>query len=214
MNISSEWVKMIEGNRDPGVIRFNRSRVAVHEAGHAVMAMLLGLDILECDISRGKGGRGRSGRCVVIDPDPVGFRRFLVSMGGILAEHAFFGDDRGGEKDRHDAGLSLFIYSSGYRRDAPDPRAEGIVRAVSDHFSDPVCRWTLSEIAAILDREGRLDTSGIAHFERMILRSVDTSRVREDMDSFLESSPRVGMLDAIRGMIYRLKEVLERIRGF
>ncbi len=193
---------------------FNRSRVAVHEAGHAVMAMILGLDILECDISRSKCRRGQSGRCVVIDPDPIGLRRFLVSMGGVLAEHIFFGDDRGGGRDRYDAELSLFVYSSRYRREGFDPRAEGIIRAISEHFREPACRQATSEIAAMLEREGSIDRSRLAPFEKRIRNSLDTSWVEREMNSFIEPPPEKNLRDSIRDWIFRLKAVVERIRGF
>ncbi|MDO9508377.1 MAG: hypothetical protein Q7I97_03395 [Thermovirgaceae bacterium] len=193
---------------------FNRSRIAVHEAGHAVMAMILGLDILECDISRSKYRRGQSGRCVVIDPDPIGLKRFLVSMGGVLSEHIFFGDDRGGGRDRYDAELSLFLYSSRYRRVGFDPRAEGIIRAISEHFREPICRQVVTEIAAMLEREGSINRSGLAPFEKRIRNSLDTSWLEREMESFIETPPEKNFRDTIRDWLFRLKTALERIRGF
>lgn len=178
------------------------------------MAMILGLDILECDISRSKHRRGRSGRCVVLDPDPVGLRRFLISMGGIMAEHIFFGDDRGGGRDRYDAELSLFVYSSSYRREGFDPRAEGIIRSVSELFREPVCRQVASEIAAMLEREGSVSSSRLAPFEKRIRDSLDTSRLEREMDSFIEPPSTKSFRDSIRDWIFHLKAVLERIRGF
>lgn len=197
-----------------GVSAFNRSRVAVHEAGHAVMAMILGLDIIECDISRSGPKHGRSGRCVVMDPDPVGLRRFLVSMGGVLAEHLFFGDDRGGDGDRYDAELSLFVYSSRYRREGLDSRAEGIIRAVGEHFREPVCRQAVAEIAAMLEREGSIDRRRVVPFEKRIRNSLDTSLVEREIDSFTEPPPAKSFRDSIREWIRWLKAVIERIRGF
>lgn len=193
---------------------FNRSRVAVHEAGHAVMAMILGLDIMECDISRSKYGRDRSGRCVVIDPDPVGLRRFLVAMGGVLAEHVFFGDDRGGGSDRYDAELSLFVYSSKYRREGFDSRAEGIIRAVSGHFREPVCRQATMEIAAMLEREGSISRRRLTPFGKRIRDSLDTSWVEREMECFIEPPPAGNFRDTIRDWICRLMAALKRIRGF
>jgi len=202
----------VEGRSAEGVFVFNRSRIAVHEAGHAVMAMILGLDILECDISR--IGRGRTGKCVVIDPDPVGFRRFLVSMGGVLAEHLVFGDDRGGGKDRYDAELSLFIYSSKYRRGGVDSRAEGLIRAVSDHFREPVCRQALSDIASILDRDGSMDSRRLDLIGKSIQDSIDLSWMREEMGSFIEPPPGKKFRETLSDWISRARGVLERIRGF
>lgn len=195
-----------------GVFAFNRSRVAVHEAGHAVMAMILGLDILECDISR--ASRGQTGKCVVIDPDPVGFRRFLVSMGGVLAEHLAFGDDRGGGKDRYDAELSLFVYSSKYRRGGADSRAEGLIRAVSDHFREPVCRQALSDIASILDRDGSIDRRRLDLIGKSIQDSIDLSWMRVEMGSFIEPPPGKRFRETLSEWISRARGVLERIRGF
>ena len=178
------------------------------------MAIILGLDIRECDISSGSSKRGRSGKCVVIDPDPVGLRRFLVSMGGVLAEHIFFGDDRGGGSDRYDAELSLFVYSSRYRREGFDPRAEGVIRSVSELFREPVCRQATSEIAAVLEREGSVSSSRLAPFEKRIRDSLDTSLVEREMDSFIEPLPVKSLMDSIRDWVFRFKAALERIRGF
>lgn len=178
------------------------------------MAMILGLDILECDISRNKYRRGRSGKCVVIDPDPIGLRRFLVSMGGVLAEYIFFGDDRGGGRDRCDAELSLFVYSSRYRREGFDSRAEDIIRTVSGYFRETVCRQATAEIAAMLEREGSIDRSRLAPFEKRIRNSLDTSWMDREMESFIEPPPGKNFRDTIRDWLFLLKAAMERIRGF
>jgi len=193
---------------------FRWSRVAVHEAGHAVMAMLLGLDVVECDITRGRRGRGRSGRCVVVDPDPVGLRRFLVSMGGILAEHLVFGDDRGGGKDREDAGVSLFVYSSKYRQKGSDPGAEAIILEVSELFREQASRTVLMDIASLLDRDGRVDGGRLLVSGNRIGESLDISGIERKIAVFAEAVPAPGWKDMFLGWISNIKEIIERIRGF
>lgn len=178
------------------------------------MAMILGLDILECDISRSRYRHGQSGKCVVIDPDPIGMRRFLVSMGGILAEHLYFGDDRGGGRDRYDAELSLFLYSSRYRCKGSDSRAESIIRVTAEHFREPVCTQAVREIAAMLDREGKISRDQLSHFENRVRRALDTSALEREMGSFIEPLPAKSFSDTIADWFFRLKAVVERIRGF
>jgi hypothetical protein len=196
------------------VTAFRWSRVAVHEAGHAVMAMLLGLNILECDISKPKRGRGSSGRCVVVDPDPVGLRRFLVSMGGILAEHLVFGDDRGGGKDREDAGVSLFVYSSKYRRRGSDPGAETIISEVSELFRKQECQSSLKDIASVLDRDGRVDSQTLDKHVWLIRKNLDTSRIVAALADFAEPEISPGWKETISRWTGQIKGIIERIRGF
>lgn len=126
-------------------------RIAVHEAGHMVMALILGLDVERCAIlSAGEDWRpGELGRCTVLVPDPVGLRRFLVSMGGVMAEESFYGEEKGGARDHRDAVLALQNFIAHYRD--PDRRND-----VEDLFHDVAELFHREGVLKVLEKSARL----------------------------------------------------------
>lgn len=149
------------------------------------MALLLGLDVSSCDISRSPGRNGELGNCIVIAPDPVGVKRYLVAMGGIMAEHRFFQSDHGGRKDRHDATEHLFRYLSHYR----DPRRDELqplFTRVADLFYRRATLSVLERVAGELEKKGRLQGDALGDYREALDGLPDVERLRGQVESLGE----------------------------
>jgi hypothetical protein len=162
----------------------NKRRIALHEAGHLVMAFIIGLDVLGCDISRGADRRpGELGRCVVFDPDPVGFRKFLLAMAGVMAENAFLGDDRGGIKDRYDAYDNLYRYLSHYNRLPRYDLLKPLLGEVSDVFYSKPCLETIEKAAGIMQSSSSLSRKDIVKLRQDLEDRIELGHIRKRVDS-------------------------------
>lgn len=167
----------------------DRRRVAFHEAGHLVMALILRLDVLGCDISRRRAKyTGELGRCTVFDPDPVGVRKFLLAMGGIMAETHFFSDDMGGIKDRVDAFAQLRRFLSHYNHMPGYDTLKPVLEEASDLFYTEAVLDVLEEAADLLTRKVRIGPEQISSLREKLERTVENERLVM-MLSTLEDPP-------------------------
>lgn len=165
----------------------NRKRIAIHEAGHLVMALILDLEVLGCDISRKKARYpGELGKCMVFDPDPVGIRKFLLSMGGIMAENHFFSDDKGGLKDRKDAFELLRRYLNHYNRMPQYDSLKPVLEEASRVFHSSPALEMVDNASRLLIKEVSIGPAEIEPLRKRTRDSIDKSRLLEMIDALTE----------------------------
>ena len=174
----------------------NRRRVAFHEAGHLVMAFLLHMEVLSCRLGPSQEEQGERGRCVVVTPDPVGVRRFLLSMAGVMAEDRFFHDEEGGIRDRHDAADALENYLGHYRRRDRD-EAESVLRLASAFFHSPPALRVLRRAASILVQARTLDGNRLDSLRQELLEACDSKPLIEAVDGPAEPEPPLPMAEIL-----------------
>lgn len=163
------------------VHRAGPQRVAVHEAGHMIMALILGLDVERCAVlSRGEDWRpGELGRCTVLVPDPVGLRRFLVSMGGVMAEDRFYGEERGGTRDHRDGLAALQNFIAHYRDPERRNEVEELFHDVADIFHREEIQDILERSARLLHKRHVLERGEIASIANLFPAEGELARLRE-----------------------------------
>lgn len=184
----------------------DRRRVAFHEAGHLVMAFLLQMEVLSCDLGRREDAPDELGRCVVVTPDPVGIRRFLLAMGGVMAEDRFFKDEQGGLKDRRDAVEALENYLAHYRRRDRD-NAESVLHLASELFHSPASLRVIRRGAALLARSRSLDGPQIHLLRQELLSEIDPTPLTAAVDGLAEPQEPLGL----RGMAVEAFHLLKRL---
>jgi hypothetical protein len=189
----------------------DRRRVAFHEAGHLIMAFLLHMDVLSCDLGRRKEAPGELGRCVVITPDPVGIRRFLLAMGGVMAEERFFQDEEGGLKDRHDALEALENYLAHYRRRDRDD-IERIVALARDLFHSPASLLVIRRAALMLTQKRSLDSLQMDHLRQELVAQIDTGPLIEALEGLTATEEPQGLKGLLLALLNGLKSLILRMR--
>ncbi|MBN1332124.1 MAG: hypothetical protein JW971_00020 [Synergistales bacterium] len=193
----------------------NRKRIAIHEAGHLVMALILDLEVLGCDISRKKARYpGELGKCMVFDPDPVGIRKFLLSMGGIMAENHFFSDDKGGLKDRKDAFELLRRYLNHYNRMPQYDSLKPVLEEASRVFHSSPALEMVDNASRLLIKEVSIGPAEIEPLRKRTRDSIDKSRLLEMIDALTEPETpldwkAVGLelLDKGRTLLKKIREM-------
>jgi len=192
-------------------MNIDHSRVAVHEAGHVVMALILGLNVQGCRI--GPGGYPReAGRCTIIDPDPVGVVRFLVSMGGVMAEDRIFGDDRGGGADRVQAAACLHNWSAHFRRYRPDDDLRELLAEVSHLFDTDGCRSILLDVSRMIYAKRELKKRELSEIALMVHRWRDCSDIAQRVASLGEAEAPTGLKGMVKDLLRFLRDLVEKIR--
>ena len=163
-------------------------RTALHEAGHLGMALLLGMEVQRCAlIPRGELWRpGERGRCTVLLPDPVGLRRFLLSLGGVMAENLLLGEDRGGWQDRQDALEALRNYGAHYENPQRREELEELFQEIAEFFSRKELGHFLEESAQTLLREKILEHPRIGEMARSFPLSPEVFSIRQKLAGFEE----------------------------
>ena len=189
----------------------NRRRVAFHEAGHLLMALLLHMEVLSCRLGTSRENPGERGRCVIVTPDPVGVRRFLLSMGGVMAEERFYDGEEGGLKDRHDALEALENYLAHYRRRDRDD-AESVLRLASELFHSPASLLVLRRAASVLTQTRSLDGKAIDSFRQELLSSVDSTALIEAVDGLAEPELPLSLKTLLPSAFGLAKKLLLRLR--
>ena len=191
----------------------NRKRIAIHEAGHLVMALILDLQVLGCDISRKKARYpGELGKCMVFDPDPVGIRKFLLAMGGIMAEDHFFSDDHGGIKDRRDAFELLRRYLNHYNRMPRYDSLKPVLEEASGLFySDPALE-IVEETALILVQNISIGPLEIEPFRERIRNLINNSKLLEMIEELTEPETPLDWKTVGLDLLDRGRELLRKIR--
>ncbi|MEA3507796.1 MAG: hypothetical protein U9R40_02610 [Synergistota bacterium] len=192
-------------------MKIDYSRVAVHEAGHVVMALMLGLNVQGCRIGSG-GYQREAGRCTVIDPDPVGIVRFLVSMGGVMAEDRIFGDDRGGGLDRVQAAAYLHNWSAHFRRFRSDDALRDLLSDISELFDSDECRSILLYASRRIHADRQLTKRELLETARRIHRWRDCSDISARVVVLGAAEPASGLRGAVRDLMRFLKRLVEKIR--
>ncbi len=192
-------------------MKIDYSRVAVHEAGHVVMALMLDLNVQGCRIGPG-GCQREAGRCTVIDPDPVGIVRFLVSMGGVMAEDRIFGDDRGGGLDRVQAAAYLHNWSAHFRRFRPDDALRDLLSDISELFDSDECRSILLYASRRIHADRQLTKRELLETARRIHRWRDCNDISARVAVLGSVEPPSGLRGAVRDLMRFLKRLVEKIR--
>jgi hypothetical protein len=170
----------------------SKHRTALHEAGHLGMALLLGMKVERCAlIPRGERWRpGERGRCTVLLPDPVGLRRFLLSLGGVMAEDLLLAEDRGGLQDRRDALEALRNYVAHYEDPTRREELEELFQEIAGFFSHEEFRHFLEESAETLLREKILEHPRIEQMAQGFPLSPEVFSIRQKLTSFEEPPER------------------------
>ncbi len=190
-------------------------RIAVHETGHLVMALILDLEVQRCAIvgSDEEWRPGELGRCTVLMPDPVGLKRFLVSMGGVMAENHFFGEDRGGSRDRKAALQALNNFLAHYRDRGRGREVETLFEDVATFFHDDQVLQLLEEGAESLRKNRVLEPKRITDLARRLPDEKGLAEIRERLrqleapaasPSWKETAFRLARL--VRNWILRLRK--------
>lgn len=194
--------------------RKSRYRTALHEAGHLGMALLLGMRVERCAlIPREEQWRlGERGRCTVLLPDPVGLRRFLLSLGGVMAEDLLFGEDRGGWQDRQDAFEALRNYGSHYEEPQRREELEELFQEIAGFFSRKEFRCFLEESAETLLREKILEHPRIEQIARSFPLSPEVFRIRQKLGSFEEPPEKKPWKEWLLQGFQRCWHFLQRFR--
>lgn len=191
-----------------------RRRIAVHETGHLVMALILGLDVRRCAI-RGHDDDwrpGELGRCTVLVPDPVGLRRFLVSMGGVMAEEHFFGEERGGARDRQDALRALNDFLAHYRERGRTEEVEALFSSVAGFFHHPSVLGILEETARHLEQHRVLEPRDIADLAGHFAPEGDLADLRERLALLEEPVPSPAWKETLLEVLLKARELILRFR--
>lgn len=193
--------------------RIDRKRVAIHEAGHLVMALILNLDVLGCDVSRKRASsEGELGHCLVFDPDPVGIRKFLVAMAGIMAENHFYSDDRGGVKDRKDALAHLRRFLRHYNRMPAYDSLKPVIEEASALFHKPGILMIVEEAADMLVDRVRIDSRGVDILRNKIRSKGDFSTISDMVNELLEPEEPLTWKETGLILLKKIKELLLRLR--
>ena len=191
----------------------NRKRIAIHEAGHLVMALILDLEVLGCDISRRKARYpGELGKCMVFDPDPVGIRKFLLSMGGIMAEDHFFSDDQGGIKDRRDALELLRRYLNHYNRMPQYDSLKPILEEASEVFHSPPALELVEEAARLLIQKISIGPPEIQLLKGQARKSIENNRLLEMIEALIEPETPLEWKVLGRELMDKGRKILKKIR--
>ena len=191
----------------------NRKRIAIHEAGHLVMALILDLEVLGCDISRRKARYpGELGKCMVFDPDPVGIRKFLLSMGGIMAEDHFFFDDQGGIKDRRDAFELLRRYLNHYNRMPQYDSLKPILEEASKVFHSPPALEMVEEASRLLIQKVSIGPPEIQLLKVQARDSIENDRLLEMIEALIEPENPLDWKALGRELLDKGRKILKKIR--
>ncbi len=193
--------------------RIDQKRIAIHEAGHLVMALMLGLDVLGCDVSRKRASsEGELGRCLVFDPDPVGIRKFLVAMAGIMAENHFYSDDRGGLKDRKDALAHLRRFLRHYNRMPAYDSLKPVLEEASALFHKPGILMIVEEAADMLVKRIRIESVEVDIFRKKIRGTGDFSILSDMVDELVEPEAPLNWKETGLILLKKIKELVLRLR--
>lgn len=114
-----------------------RIKTAYHEAGHAVIALIYGCDLIRVQVFDCGSGQTEIGeKSAPCDPMPY------VFVAGIVAERLFSGSDEGGQQDRIDFNKYGYVNFNSFQ-------SEVTKKLKKD--------WSLvTKIALILERDGLL----------------------------------------------------------
>lgn len=191
----------------------DKKRIAIHEAGHLVMALILDLDVVECDISRKSRSYGvELGRCLVFDPDPVGVRKFLVAMAGVMAEDHFFSDDRGGLKDRVDALEHLQRFLRHYNRMPRYDSLKPVLEEAAKLFHQPVTMEMVEKAALLMVREVRIGFREIGSLRKELQNSLDSDVLVNMVNGLSEPEDPVDWKQTAIMLIGKAREIILRFR--
>ncbi len=169
-----------------------KQRVALHEAGHLGMALLLGMRVERCSLIPGseKWRPGERGRCTVLVPDPVGLRRFLLSLGGVMAEDLLLAEDRGGLQDRRDALEALQNYVAHYEDPGRREELDELFSRIREFFSREDFLLLLQAVGKQLQQELVIERSSLKELERdFSLLFPEVEAIRRDLESFEKTPP-------------------------
>lgn len=195
------------------VMDMDKKRIAIHEAGHLIMALILDLDVVECDISRKSRSFGvELGRCIVFDPDPVGVRKFLVAMAGVMAEDHFFSDDRGGLKDRVDALEHLQRFLRHYNRMPRYDSLKPVVEEAAELFHQSDTMDMVDKAALMMIRKVRIGSLEIEFLRNELQNSLDSEVLVKMVNGLSEPQDPVDWKQAAIMLIGKAREILLRFR--
>ena len=178
------------------------------------MALILGLDVRRCAI-RGSDDDwrpGELGRCTVLVPDPVGLRRFLVSMGGVMAEEHFFGEERGGARDRQDALRALNDFLAHYHDRARTGEVETLFGDVAAFFHHPAVLQILEESARLLEKRRVLETREISDLGRHFTGEGDLAGLRARLSLLEEPAPSPTWKETFMALLLKARDLILRFR--
>lgn len=194
--------------------RFDRKRIAVHEAGHLVMALMLGLEVQSCAILPidEDWHPGELGRCTVLVPDPVGLRRFLVSMGGVMAEDHFYGEERGGARDRYDAIQALRNFLAHYQDPNRKNDVENLFRGVADIFHREGILAVLDQSAGLLQKNHVLKQPQITEIARLFPAEGELADLRERLARLENPDPAPTWLETLLKVVRISRDFILRFR--
>lgn len=195
------------------VMDMDKKRIAIHEAGHLIMALILDLDVVECDISRKSRSFGvELGRCIVFDPDPVGVRKFLVAMAGVMAEDHFFSDDRGGLKDRVDALEHLQRFLRHYNRMPRYDSLKPVLEEAAELFHQSDTMDMVDKAALMMIRKVRIGSREIEFLRNELQNSLDSEVLVKMVNGLSEPQDPVDWKQAAIMLIGKAREILLRFR--
>lgn len=204
---------LLKGHFFRKVMGMDKKRIAIHEAGHLIMALILDLDVVECDISRKSRSFGvELGRCLVFDPDPVGVRKFLVSMAGVMAEDHFFSDDRGGLKDRVDALEHLQRFLRHYNRMPRYDSLKPVLEEAAELFHQSDTMDMVDKAALMMIRKVRIGSREIEFLRNELQNSLDSEVLVKMVNGLSEPQDPVDWKKAAIMLIGKAREILLRFR--
>lgn len=197
-----------------GASRNVKKRIAVHESGHLIMALILGLEVQRCEIlSADEDWRpGELGRCTVLVPDPVGLRRFLVSMGGVMAEDHFYGEEQGGARDRYDAFQALRNFLAHYQDRNRRNDVEDLFREVADIFHREGILAVLEQTARLLRKRRILERSQITEIASLFPAEGELADLRERLAQLEKTTPPPTWLETFLKILDISRDFILRFR--
>ncbi len=177
------------------------------------MALILDLDVLGCDVSRKRASfEGELGRCLVFDPDPVGIKKFLVAMAGIMAENHFYSDDRGGLKDRDDALGHLRRFLRHYNRVPAYDSLKPVIEEASVLFHKPGILVIVEEAANMLVKRIRIDSMEVDIFRKKIRGTGDFSILSNMVNELVEPEEPLTWKETGLILLKKTKQLVLRLR--
>jgi hypothetical protein len=164
---------------------------------------------VECDISRKSRSYGvELGRCLVFDPDPVGVRKFLVAMAGVMAEDHFFSDDRGGLKDRVDALEHLQRFLRHYNRMPRYDSLKPVLEEAAKLFHQPVTMEMVEKAALLMVREVRIGFREIGSLRKELQNSLDSDVLVNMVNGLSEPEDPVDWKQTAIMLIGKAREII------
>lgn len=177
------------------------------------MALILDLDVLECDVSRNRAfPEGELGRCLVFDPDPVGIKKFLVAMAGIMAEDHFFSNDRGGLKDRKDAFEHLRRFLRHYNRMPRYDSLKPVLEEASKLFHKPETMKIVERAALMMIKQTRIGSADIIFLRDELKSRGDHSSLLRMVKEIVEPEEPVDLKRTIAFLYSKTRDFLLRFR--